>query len=161
MNHEPRTKKPKRLLFIDRDGTITREPDDDQLDRFDKLQFVPGVLCALARIARELPYELVMVTNQDGLGTEAFPEETFRPVHDLVMRTLEGEGIVFSGDQLFAGSVGRTDFPYGSWDDLMTSMQSQIMTLPDDIRVLPGHGPETTIGRERRANPFIREWLEA
>jgi glyoxylase-like metal-dependent hydrolase (beta-lactamase superfamily II) len=74
---------------------------------------------------------------------------------------VEEEGIVFSGDQLFAGSVGRTDFPYGSWDDLMTSMQSQIMTLPDDIRVLPGHGPETTIGRERRANPFIREWLEA
>ncbi len=96
MNHEPRTKKPKRLLFIDRDGTITREPDDYQLDSFDKLQFVPGVLCALARIARELPYELVMVTNQDGLGTEAFPEETFRPVHEMVMRTLEGEGIVFS-----------------------------------------------------------------
>ncbi|MEN8233887.1 MAG: MBL fold metallo-hydrolase [Actinomycetota bacterium] len=72
---------------------------------------------------------------------------------------VEDEGIVFSGDQLFAGSVGRTDFPYGSWDDLMESMRTEMMTLSDDTRVLPGHGPETTIGRERLANPFIREWL--
>ncbi len=84
------------ILFIDRDGTITREPEDYQLDSFDKLAFVPGVLTALGRFARELPYELVMVTNQDGLGTESFPEETFWPVHDLVMRTLEGEGIRFA-----------------------------------------------------------------
>lgn len=72
---------------------------------------------------------------------------------------VESEGIVFSGDQLFAGSVGRTDFSYGSWEDLMTSMQTQVMTLPDDMRVLPGHGPETTIRRERTANPFIQEWI--
>jgi imidazoleglycerol-phosphate dehydratase/histidinol-phosphatase len=87
---------PKRVLFIDRDGTLTREPDDYQLDSFDKLQFVPGMLSALARIAGELPYELVMVTNQDGLGTDAFPEDTFWPVHNLVMQTLEGEGIRFA-----------------------------------------------------------------
>jgi imidazoleglycerol-phosphate dehydratase/histidinol-phosphatase len=87
---------PKRVLFIDRDGTLTREPDDYQLDSFDKLKFMPGMLCALARIAGELPYELVMVTNQDGLGTEAFPEETFWPVHNLLMRTLEGEGVRFA-----------------------------------------------------------------
>jgi len=74
---------------------------------------------------------------------------------------VEEEGLVFSGDQLFAGSVGRTDFPYGSWDDLVTSMRTQVMTLPDDMRVLPGHGPETTIGRERAANPFRLEWLPA
>jgi glyoxylase-like metal-dependent hydrolase (beta-lactamase superfamily II) len=72
---------------------------------------------------------------------------------------VENEGIVFSGDQLFAGSVGRTDFSYGSWEDLMESMRTQVMTLPDDMRVLPGHGPETTIGRERMVNPFILEWL--
>jgi glyoxylase-like metal-dependent hydrolase (beta-lactamase superfamily II) len=72
---------------------------------------------------------------------------------------VESEGIVFSGDQLFEGSVGRTDFSYGSWEDLMDSMRTQVMTLPDDMRVLPGHGPETTIGRERTANPFILEWL--
>ncbi len=87
---------PKRVLFIDRDGTLTEEPDDYQLDSFEKLRLVPGMLCALSRIARELPYELVMVTNQDGLGTEAFPEETFWPVHEWVMRTLEDEGIRFA-----------------------------------------------------------------
>ncbi len=86
----------KQVLFIDRDGTLTLEPGDEQLDSFDKLTFVPGALCALARIARELPYELVMVTNQDGLGTPAFPEERFRPVHELVLRTFEGEGVRFS-----------------------------------------------------------------
>jgi len=68
------------------------------------------------------------------------------------------EGILFSGDQLFAGSVGRTDWDYGSWDDLCESMRDQVMTLDDDVRVLPGHGPETTIGRERRTNPYRAEW---
>ena len=68
------------------------------------------------------------------------------------------EGILFSGDQLFAGSVGRTDFEYGSWDDLCDSMRTQVMTLEDDVQVLPGHGPSTTIGRERRTNPFRSEW---
>ena len=72
---------------------------------------------------------------------------------------VEGEGIVFSGDQLFAGSIGRTDFSYGSFDDLMESMRTQMLTLPNETRVLPGHGPETTIGRERLLNPFIRDWL--
>lgn len=67
----------------------------------------------------------------------------------------EGEGILFSGDQLFAGSVGRTDLPGGSFDALMESMRLQVLTLDDEVRVLPGHGPETTIGRERRTNPFV------
>lgn len=70
----------------------------------------------------------------------------------------EKEGILFSGDQLFAGSVGRTDFDYGSWDDLCQSMKTQVMTLDDDVQVMPGHGPVTTIGRERRTNPFRSEW---
>jgi hydroxyacylglutathione hydrolase len=70
----------------------------------------------------------------------------------------EGEGTLFTGDQLFAGSVGRTDLPGGSWDQLIGSMRDQVMTLPDDTRVLPGHGPETTIGQERTANPFRGEW---
>ncbi|MEX2655432.1 MAG: MBL fold metallo-hydrolase [Acidimicrobiia bacterium] len=65
------------------------------------------------------------------------------------------EGVLFSGDQLFAGSVGRTDLPGGSWDQLIESMRSRVLDLPDDYRVLPGHGPETTIGRERRTNPFL------
>lgn len=70
----------------------------------------------------------------------------------------EEEGTLFTGDQLFAGSVGRSDLPGGSWEQLMGSMRDQVMTLPDDTRVLPGHGPETTIGQERTANPFRGEW---
>ena len=72
---------------------------------------------------------------------------------------LGSEGWLFSGDQLFAGSIGRTDFPYGSYEDLSASMRDQVMTLNDDVRVLPGHGPETTIGRERATNPFRFDWV--
>jgi glyoxylase-like metal-dependent hydrolase (beta-lactamase superfamily II) len=68
---------------------------------------------------------------------------------------LEAEETLFSGDQLFAGSIGRTDFPYGSHSALMTSMRDKVLVLPDETRVLPGHGPETTIGRERVTNPFL------
>ncbi len=85
----------KKVLFIDRDGTLVREPEDYQLDSFEKLVFYPGVFRYLGKIARRLDYELVMVTNQDGLGTPSFPEETFWPVHELILRTLEGEGIRF------------------------------------------------------------------
>ena len=73
---------------------------------------------------------------------------------------VEEEGLVFSGDQLFAGSIGRSDLPGGDFRTLMASMRNQVMTLPDDTRVLPGHGPETTIGRERTVNPFILEYLD-
>lgn len=87
----------KRILFIDRDGTLINEaPPSYQLDDFEKLRFYPGMFEYMGRIARELDYELVMVTNQDGLGTDSFPESTFWPLHNLVMRSLEGEGIVFS-----------------------------------------------------------------
>lgn len=68
---------------------------------------------------------------------------------------LEAAGVLFSGDQLFARSVGRTDLPGGDWDQLLESMATRVMTLSDDVRVLPGHGPETTIGIERRENPFL------
>ena len=85
----------KRALFIDRDGTLIVEPPTDfQVDSFEKLTFVPGAITAMSRIA-SLDYELVMASNQDGLGTESFPEEAFRPVHDLMMRTFEGEGVRF------------------------------------------------------------------
>jgi len=86
----------KRALFIDRDGTIAVEPPVDyQLDSFEKLEFLPGVIGSLAFIARTLDYELVMVTNQDGLGTESFPTDTFTGPHNLIMKTLEGEGVKF------------------------------------------------------------------
>ncbi len=87
----------KRILFIDRDGTLINEaPPTYQLDSFDKLTFYPNMFEYMGRIARELDYELVMVTNQDGLGTDAFPEDTFWPLQNLVMKSLEGEGIHFS-----------------------------------------------------------------
>ena len=86
----------KRILFIDRDGTLINEaPPTYQLDSFDKLTFYPHMFEYMGRIARELDYELVMVTNQDGLGTDAFPEDTFWPLQNLVMKSLEGEGIHF------------------------------------------------------------------
>jgi imidazoleglycerol-phosphate dehydratase / histidinol-phosphatase len=86
----------KKVLFIDRDGTILKEPEDEQIDSFEKLSFVPGVICNLAAIFSELDYELVMVTNQDGLGSPAFPEKTFWPAHNLMLNILSGEGIRFS-----------------------------------------------------------------
>jgi len=87
---------PKRILFIDRDGVLIREPSEDfQIDSLDKLEFVPGVFRSLAEIREKSGYWFAMVTNQDGLGTESFPEESFLPPHELLMRTLAGEGIHF------------------------------------------------------------------
>lgn len=86
----------KKVLFIDRDGTLISEPEDFQIDAFEKLKFLPGMISNLANISRELDYELVMVSNQDGLGTESFPEETFHPVQNFILETLENEGIIFS-----------------------------------------------------------------
>jgi imidazoleglycerol-phosphate dehydratase/histidinol-phosphatase len=86
----------KKILFIDRDGTIIFEPQpDQQVDSLEKLTFIPGAITRLAAIARELDYTLVMVTNQDGLGTPAFPEATFWPAQDKMMQTLENEGVLF------------------------------------------------------------------
>ena len=85
----------KKILFIDRDGTLIEEPADEQIDSFAKLKFVKGMFRNLAFIAKNLDFRLVMVSNQDGLGTPSFPEETFWPVHNFILQTLEGEGIVF------------------------------------------------------------------
>lgn len=104
----------KRVLFIDRDGTLALEPADEQLDDFVKLIFYPGALRFLPRIARELDFELVMVTNQDGLGTDSHPEENFWPVHELILRTFEGEGVSFSAvhiDRTFAHEQAPTRKP--------------------------------------------------
>lgn len=84
-----------RILFIDRDGTLIQEPYDEQVDSFEKLRFVPGVFRGLGLIRRELDFKFVMVSNQDGLGTDSFPENTFWPVHNFVLQTLAGEGIIF------------------------------------------------------------------
>lgn len=85
----------KKLLFIDRDGTLIEEPEDEQIDSFAKLKFTKGVFKNLGFIRSKLDYEFVMVSNQDGLGTESFPEDTFWPVHNFILQTLESEGITF------------------------------------------------------------------
>ena len=85
-----------RLLFIDRDGTLIQEPEDEQIDSFEKLVFTKGVFRNLSFIAQHTDYELVMVSNQDGLGTDSFPEDTFWPVHNFIIQTLESEGIHFA-----------------------------------------------------------------
>ncbi|MEX0274122.1 MAG: bifunctional histidinol-phosphatase/imidazoleglycerol-phosphate dehydratase HisB [Flavobacteriaceae bacterium] len=86
----------KRVLFIDRDGTLIKETVDEQIDAFEKMIFYPKVFTYLGKIAKELNFELVMITNQDGLGTDAFPEATFWPVHNFILTSFENEGIRFS-----------------------------------------------------------------
>ena len=105
----------KKVLFIDRDGTLAIEPPVDyQLDSFEKLDFYPRVFQYLGKIAKELNFELVMVTNQDGLGTKSFPEATFWPVHNFLVNTFEKEGVVFSEqiiDRTFAKDNALTRKP--------------------------------------------------
>jgi len=104
----------KKVLFIDRDGTLNIEPDDEQVDSFAKLKFYPRSLYYLSKIAAELDYELVMVTNQDGLGTLSNPEENFWPIHNFMLDTFEGEGVHFSEivmDRTFAKDNAPTRKP--------------------------------------------------
>ncbi len=104
----------KPVLFIDRDGTLIREPADEQIDSFEKLEFYPKVFQYLSKIAEELNFEIVMITNQDGLGTELYPEDTFWPVHNFVIKTFEQEGVVFKEqfiDRTFAKDNAPTRKP--------------------------------------------------
>src|SRR5690625_2500177 len=89
----------KKILFIDRDGTLVREPEDEQIDNFGKLEFYTGVFQFLNRITKELDFELVMVTNQDGLGTDSFPEENFWPVQNFILKAFKNEDVRF--DEVF------------------------------------------------------------
>ncbi len=107
-------KRMKKVLFIDRDGTLIKEPQDEQIDGFEKLEFYPEVFQYLGRIAKELDFELVLITNQDGLGTDAFPENTFWPVHNLIINTFKNEGIIFQEeciDRTFAKDNAPTRKP--------------------------------------------------
>ncbi len=105
----------KKVLFIDRDGTLAIEPPVDyQLDSFEKLEFYPDVFKYMSKIASELDYELVMITNQDGLGTDSFPEDTFWPVHNFLIHTFQNEGVVFKEqfiDRTFAKDNAPTRKP--------------------------------------------------
>ena len=104
----------KNVLFIDRDGTLIKEPEDNQIDAFEKLEFYPEVFTYLKKIATELDYELVLVTNQDGLGTVSHPEEHFWPVHNFMIKCFENEGIFFADehiDRTFADDNAPTRKP--------------------------------------------------
>ncbi len=104
----------KKALFIDRDGTIIQEPQDEQVDSLEKLSFLPGALVALHNISKRLSYELIMVTNQDGLGTSSFPEDQFWPAHNKMLETLEGVGAHFSNihiDRTFESDGADTRKP--------------------------------------------------
>ena len=104
----------KPVLFIDRDGTLIKEPVDEQIDSFEKLEFYPKVFQYLSKITKELNFEIVMITNQDGLGTAVYPEDTFWPVHHFVLKTFESEGVVFDEqfiDRTFAKDNAPTRKP--------------------------------------------------
>ena len=104
----------KKVLFIDRDGTLIREPADEQIDSFEKLVFYPKVFTYLSKIAKELDFEIVMITNQDGLGTDVYPENTFWPVHNFVIQSFENEGVIFEEqfiDRTFAKDNAPTRKP--------------------------------------------------
>ncbi|MCI7070949.1 MAG: bifunctional histidinol-phosphatase/imidazoleglycerol-phosphate dehydratase HisB [Bacteroides pyogenes] len=118
----------KKVLFIDRDGTLVVEPPVDcQLDSLEKLEFYPKVFRNLGFIRSRLDFEFVMVTNQDGLGTSSFPEDTFWPAHHLILKTLEGEGVTFDNiliDRSFPEENAPTRKP-------RTGMLSEYMDNPD------------------------------
>jgi imidazoleglycerol-phosphate dehydratase/histidinol-phosphatase len=117
----------KKVLFIDRDGTIVLEPADLQLDSLDKLEFYPNAFQYLAKIANELDYELAMVTNQDGLGTDSFPEDTFWPTQNFILRAFENEGILFDDifiDRSFPADNAPTRKP-------RTGMLTKYLNNPD------------------------------
>lgn len=104
----------KKVLFIDRDGTLIKEPADEQIDSFEKLVFYPKVFTYLSKIAKELDFEIVMITNQDGLGTDVYPENTFWPVHNFVLQSFENEGVIFEEqfiDRTFAKDNASTRKP--------------------------------------------------
>jgi len=121
----------KRVLFIDRDGTLINEaPPTYQIDSFAKLEFYPHMFEYMRRIAKELDYELVMVSNQDGLGTESYPEDTFWPVHNFIMKSLDNEGIHFSAqhfDRTFPADNAPTRKPgIGMFTDYLNNEKYDI-----------------------------------
>ncbi|MEL7119964.1 MAG: bifunctional histidinol-phosphatase/imidazoleglycerol-phosphate dehydratase HisB [Bacteroidota bacterium] len=104
----------KKVLFLDRDGTLILEPDDYQVDDLSKVHYYPKVFRYLSKIVEELDYEIVMITNQDGLGTDSYPEDTFWPAHNQIIKTFEGEGIIFEEvfiDRTFAHENAPTRKP--------------------------------------------------
>lgn len=118
--------KKQKILFIDRDGTLIEEPADEQIDSFEKLKFTKRVFKNLEFIRRNLDFRFVMVSNQDGLGTKSFPEDTFWPVHNFIIQTLEGEGITFD-DQLIDRHFPEDNSPMRKPD---TGMLKEYLSNP-------------------------------
>lgn len=138
-------------------------PDDEYLvaDPAEALQRMFGVPIESGSLPRldYKPLEDKQRLQLAGLEIDVVHTPGHTPGHCCFV--LEGEGIMFSGDQLFAGSIGRTDLPGGSFEQLMVSMRDRVMAYPDETDVLPGHGPRTTLGHERRSNPFLRDLFPA
>ncbi len=155
----------RKVLFIDRDGTLIIEPQSDfQIDSLEKLEFIPGVLSALRKIAEETDYELVMVTNQDGLGTDIFPEPTFWPAHRKMLTTFAGENVRFAAEHIDRhfphdnsatrkpGTGMLTQYMTGEYDlansyvigDRMTDVQLAINLGAKAILFLPPNLSQTT-----------------
>jgi glyoxylase-like metal-dependent hydrolase (beta-lactamase superfamily II) len=133
-------------------------PDDDFLTR-DPVTQLEHIFGMRPSGSFDAPDEMTGLGDGDVLELAGLQVEVrHTPGHTPGHCCFYAESIetLFSGDQLFAGSIGRTDFPYGSFEDLMTSMTEKVLVLPNETRVLPGHGPETTIGREREVNPFLQ-----
>lgn len=162
----------KKVLFIDRDGTIIREPEDFQIDSFEKLEFLPNSISSLSKIARELNYELVMVSNQDGLGTDSFPEDTFWPVHNFIINTLKNEGVNFAEifiDPSFEhenkptrkpGTAMLSKYIYGKYDIENSFVIGDRKT---DIKLAENLGSKSIfIGEEENtlATFFTQDWNE-
>ena len=168
----------KKVLFLDRDGTIIKEPEDQQVDSFEKLEFLPGVITSLSAIVKTLDYDLVMVTNQDGLGSPSFPEELFWPVHNKMLQILAAEGILFKDvyiDRSFpcdasanrkpgTGMLGK--YLAGGWD---LAASYVIGDRQSDVLLAKNCGAQAIfIGKEPRPEaaltaetwPEIRRFLE-
>ncbi len=160
----------KKLLFIDRDGCLIREPADEQIDSLEKLEFYPGVFTALSRIARTGQFELVMVTNQDGLGTPSFPEENFWPAQEKMIKALANEGIVFSKvciDRSFAHDNKNTRKPgTGMLIEYMSGGYDLANSLvigdrPTDIELAKNLGAQgILLGPETRREELYKNKLE-
>ena len=142
-------------------GAVTHVHPDDDFLTLHPIEQLRGMFGMTPPGSYEVPeridsLEHGQVLDLAGIELEVRHTPGHTPGHCCLL--WQDEGVLFSGDQLFAGSVGRSDLPGGSWPELMNSMRERVMDLDDDIRVLPGHGPETTIGHERRTNPFRAEW---
>lgn len=135
-------------------------PDDDFLTR-DPASQLRALFGMVPPGDYDPPVELIPLRDGEILGVAGLSLEVIHtpghtPGHCCFH--LESEGLLLSGDQLFAGSIGRTDLPGGDMEALVRSMREKVMSLPDETRVLPGHGPETSIARERSSNPFRALW---